>query len=204
MDKDITFVIKPPKDTSFRGSAPSQPSPPRPTARTEMTCYGCGEVGHGMYVCPQLNDLIVKGVLKRDSDNRYVMSDGSRIPRVPNETLVKAVQRLRPAQSNYVALAAIETADDYYTSDAEDDHNYSFPAEHAPKRNKEARRERFEGVFPPPRSALPKRPAEEKVKAPEVRPVVPIPHPKPVETHGPTFNPLVDDDIIMEDIPRKA
>ena len=103
-----------------------------------------------MNFCPQMNDLIVKGVIKHDSDNCYVMADGSQIPCIPNEPLVQSVHHLKPAQTNYITLATIESSEDYYNSDAEENYAYAFPAEHAPKRNKEARKEWFEGVSPPP------------------------------------------------------
>ena len=168
-------------------------------------CYGCGERGHGMNACPRLNELIVKRTIKRDVNGRYTMADGSRIPRNMNEPLIHAVRRLQPGHTNYVALAAQAVTDDEvsdYDSDFEDTYNYAFPAEYAPKSTKEARKERFEGVFPPPRPAWAKRtdPDKPSIKPSEVHKPNQVPiQSKPVEIHKPTFNPLNDEDIVMKD-----
>jgi hypothetical protein len=75
----------------------SQPSPrmqPQPPPRgSEMTCYGCGEIGHGMGRCPSIADLIGKDILAKDSGGRIVYKDGSTIRRLANETYLQAYER---------------------------------------------------------------------------------------------------------------
>ena len=138
------------------------------------------------------------------------MMDGTRIPRNSNEPLIQAVQRLRPGHTNYIALAT-QAIDDDSDADSEYDlentYSYAFPAEHAPKSTKEARKEHFKGVFPPPRPTWAKRitPDKPNVKPLEPRIFNPITSPpKPVEIRKPIFNPLHDEDIVMKDATYRA
>jgi hypothetical protein len=44
-----------------------------------MTCYGCGEKGHGMNCCPTIGGLVNKGMLVKDIAGRIFYPDGSTI-----------------------------------------------------------------------------------------------------------------------------
>jgi len=82
----------------------SQGSPP-PRA-PEMTCYGCGDTGHGMGRCKTLADLIARGLLTRDSEGRIMYPDGSWIRRNYGETYLQAFERERASQSHLVMIDA--------------------------------------------------------------------------------------------------
>ena len=107
-----------------------------------------------MNSCPKITDLVLKGVLKKDGNNKLVFADGSNIQRQRDETILHAVQRTTN-QTNYVAYSAhiVEVHTDYSSNSDSDSPNFIFPAERTPKKNKEARKTRFEGVFPPPKPA---------------------------------------------------
>ncbi|RPD52068.1 hypothetical protein L227DRAFT_515380, partial [Lentinus tigrinus ALCF2SS1-6] len=73
LDKDIVHIIWAPRDTV--ASSYSKPAPPSFATganASPITCYGCGEQGHHMNNCPKISDLVIKGVLKRDGNNRLV------------------------------------------------------------------------------------------------------------------------------------
>ena len=94
-----------------------------------------------MNFCLHINNLIVKGVIRCDSNNHYVMTDELQIPHIFNKPFIELVHNLKPAPTNYNILTTIESSKNYYNSDAEENYAHVTPAEHAPKRNKKARKE---------------------------------------------------------------
>ena len=71
----------------------------------QRVCYGCGETGHGMFLCPKMMELEGKKVIKRDGRGRWVMLDGSNILRKDmTESIASAVQQLLSTQTNYIAV----------------------------------------------------------------------------------------------------
>lgn len=71
-------------------------------------CYGCGESGHGIPACPKLLDLEKRKVVRRNSQGRWEMYDGSRIYRqVPFEPLATAATRMQAQvspQANFISV----------------------------------------------------------------------------------------------------
>ena len=56
-----------------------------------MFCYGCSGPDHMMGDCPQLNELMGKGVVLRDPTTRkYYMANGTNIICNRGETLAEA------------------------------------------------------------------------------------------------------------------
>ena len=167
LDKDIVHIIRPPKDASTSPySRPTNSTFSQNSGSFPMTCYGCGEQGHHMNSCPKITDLVLKGVLKKDGNNKLVFADGSNIQRQRDETILHAVQRTTN-QTNYVTYSAhiVEVHTDYSSNSDSDNPNFIFPAERPPKKNKEARKTRFEGVFLPPKPAWAKGKEAEKPQA---------------------------------------
>ncbi|RPD52062.1 hypothetical protein L227DRAFT_484715, partial [Lentinus tigrinus ALCF2SS1-6] len=201
LDKDIVHIIRAPRDTVTS----SYPKPTPPSFATganasPITCYGCGEQGHHMNNCPKISDLVIKGVLKRDGNNRLVLADGSMLQRQRDETIVHAVQRVT-GQSNYVTLSA-HIVEVHTDSDTDSDSpNLIFPAKRVPKRTKEARKVKFDGVLVPPKPAWAKSKDADKPQ-PSGSGQKPTPNPPVVPReipNQPTFDPDKDDDIMMED-----
>lgn len=71
------FQAQPPPHLSAANSYPLRPPPTGMPPREGITCYGCGEPGHGMSNCPKLNEYIQQGILMRDNAGRIVKQDGS-------------------------------------------------------------------------------------------------------------------------------
>src|SRR6202044_2434343 len=104
----------------------SQPSPRSqvqpPPRGSEMTCYGCGEIGHGMGRCPAINDLIGRDILARDNGGRIVYKDGTTIRRMANETYVQAYEREQRPKSHLITIASDSDDSDLDS----DDNNEAF------------------------------------------------------------------------------
>ena len=67
--------------------------------RTGMRCFGCGEIGHGVRICPAINELISKGEMKKDTTGRVTFGDGSPIQRTGWETFVQVHAREKSVRS---------------------------------------------------------------------------------------------------------
>lgn len=217
---------------SAQGSRFARDGPPHYNAanapRMDRNCYGCGSADHNMYACPQLNDLLKQGVIKRDNQGRYVMGDGSRIFRTsPEEFLATAAIRQRPAQTHYIGVSSETEEEDefnevypcipeggYPIMDSvtdEDDENYVYPVERTEKTSRTARKQQFDGVWPPARKAQAKKAAKpDATEAPQKENVPPklsfrktgspqFLDKKPVEVRPtPTFD-ADDSDAFMDD-----
>jgi len=89
-------------------------SPPRP-----MTCYACGETGHGLRNCPKLEEAISSGTIKRDAAGRILFRDGTLVRRMGNETILQAVQRVTSSTASASFVQVIDSSDE---SDGEVDY----------------------------------------------------------------------------------
>ena len=205
MDKDITQFIPHPKVGSVANSNPTTQSSGASRSqvasnRGDIKCYGCGEQGHSLNFCPKIKELILNGIIKRDENNKYVMADGSFIQRGRDEPIATAVQRHRSTvQANFISFGPVvsETEEE---SDSEDEEAFAFPVERSDKVIKDARKTRFEGVFPPSKPEWAKEKSSDKGKGKAKPKVVEKPSGmQPVEIQQPTFDPSKDEDIIMED-----
>ncbi|KAF7984505.1 hypothetical protein HWV62_13655 [Athelia sp. TMB] len=61
-----------------------------------ITCWGCGKEGHPMTRCPEIADMVKKGIIKRDVIGRIRHVDGALIQKFYGENLVDAVHREQP------------------------------------------------------------------------------------------------------------
>ncbi|KAI0323274.1 hypothetical protein GY45DRAFT_1341549, partial [Cubamyces sp. BRFM 1775] len=85
-------------------------------------------------------------------------------------------------------------------SDSEDEEAFAFPVEQSDKVIKDARKTRFEGVFPPSKLEWAKEKSSDKGKGKAKPKVVEKPSGmQPVEIQRLTFDPSKDENIIMED-----
>ena len=195
LDPDIAKVVRPPTARTALTQGPRNMGGMASASREEMTCYGCGEKGHGMSLCPKLTDAINKGLIMRGMDGRLVMKDGSRIPRNGNEPIIQAVERLTGTKTNLITLSSLSNLQ--YPSDEseyekDDDEPEIYVATRQATKIKTNRKETFDGVYPPARpkgnyKQLPTKPA-----------AVNSPTNTPVEVDKPMYDPD-DDDAIMED-----
>ncbi|KAH8111639.1 hypothetical protein DFH11DRAFT_1792138, partial [Phellopilus nigrolimitatus] len=102
IDPDAAKVVRAPFTVGSNNRAEEPVTAARPPIQNtaprrfdEMTCYGCGNKGHGMNNCSQISDLLSEGIIQRDSSGRIVMKDGSRIFRLDGESIVQAAKRLQ-------------------------------------------------------------------------------------------------------------
>ena len=181
-------------------------------------CWGCGEAGHTMFACPALADLEKKGVIKRDRQGRVYHSNGDSIQRQDfNKTILQAVNRATPPTSNFIGIndswdwdldAPLDTEEDTtvtlynYLCDDSDEEAFmeAYPVERVTRSTNTARKERFDGVYVPPRRpALSEAKENRRPGPPGIRQLPSrFEQPVPVEVHPPQYNGK-DDDIIMED-----
>ncbi|EKM50397.1 uncharacterized protein PHACADRAFT_32450 [Phanerochaete carnosa HHB-10118-sp] len=67
-------------------------------------CYGCGGVGHDMNRCQQLQEFFTQGVIKRNKDNRIVLSNGGQLFRKSDEDWVTAIKQAMTPSSNFISF----------------------------------------------------------------------------------------------------
>ncbi|KAF7424837.1 hypothetical protein PC9H_010148 [Pleurotus ostreatus] len=95
-----------PPTSSSNPTPTSSPPAPNMTPRPPMTCYGCGEQGHGIARCAPVADLINRRVVVRTPEGRITWPNGALIYREQGEYLVQSVQRITsqstPVTSNFV------------------------------------------------------------------------------------------------------
>jgi hypothetical protein len=82
-----------------------------------MTCYGCGEKGHGMGRCPIIADMIQKNIFAKDHTDRLVYKDGTPIRRLSDETYVQAYEREQRPSSHFIMVAEDSEDDSGLNSD---------------------------------------------------------------------------------------
>ena len=133
---------------------PIQPrSPPvilqPPSARPPMTCFGCGEVGHGIRTCVPLQEMLQKGTLLRDQNGRITFRDGSVVHREQGETIIQAASKRKTMQSHFVTMVQDEALE-YYQSEGEIGADV-FAAEHQPKLINKTRKQVYDQVVGPSR-----------------------------------------------------
>ena len=226
-----TFTATPPNGgRNFQREPPPHLArePPMGTSIDDFRCIGCSDPNHRMSDCPQLNEFIAQGKIKRNALGRFVMADNRFIRRNPGENLVDAIKRTLPPTSNYISVSQTpwderESADTHmarydgyavqqgYDSDSDDsdeEQPEAYPVTRTSKSTTSARKERMESVTaPPPKHKAPttEYPAKDKGKE-KARPVVKGPpggppgfRPTPIEVHRQLFD-EDDSDVIMEDV----
>jgi len=196
IDKDICQVVRQP---SFHFAAqypppfqrqyapptgPYVPRGPPPLMRSEFTCFGCGENGHGITQCAAINELVAKGIIIKDHGGRIVNPDGTFIRRQGTETFLQAITRDRAPQSHYIMMTSPEAQHARITEESDEEEVYIIPADNGEDtvevypadivKRKGKAREKFDGVYIPPLKRAPaKALAKEKEREKEVTPVPP-------------------------------
>ncbi|KIP02100.1 hypothetical protein PHLGIDRAFT_16775 [Phlebiopsis gigantea 11061_1 CR5-6] len=196
--------------------------------REPRLCFGCGARGHGMGMCPQLQELVAQGVIIRDNQGRFAMKNGQPIRKISfDEPLVQAITRANGSSTHFVGVPSSDENDDqddrdvywghqaniqdYWSDDEDDIAPYVYDVAERPKRTIRATRKAKESTAWVPHrkesgvreTARPGRPVSrtpEPTPAP-IRERVPfnfVPVPRPVT---PIFNPA-DDRQIIEDTPE--
>ncbi|KAJ8488094.1 hypothetical protein ONZ51_g3768 [Trametes cubensis] len=131
------------------------------------------------------------------------MADESFIQRRRDEPIATAVQRHRSTvQANFISFGpVVSEAEDETDSDEEGENGaFVFLVIRSDKVIKDARKTRFEGVFPPAKPDWAKDKSSDKGKGKaKPKPAEKMSGMQPVEIHQPTFDPSKDEDIIMED-----
>ena len=69
-----------------------------------LTCFGCGETGHGLRDCSVINDFIRKGIIARTDSGRISRKDGQPIYREGDETFIQAIKRLDIRDTHFVTI----------------------------------------------------------------------------------------------------
>jgi hypothetical protein len=142
MDKDVEKVVKKPFTGNLQGN--NARPPPNPIVqgqnrdvpphmaqntppmggynpRPPLKCFGCGELGHGISRCNQVDEMLGNGVLSKDHGGRIVRGDGTYIRRIsPNETLIAAIEREKKAQQPQSNLVLIGESEPSYLIDNSD------------------------------------------------------------------------------------
>jgi len=175
IDKDISQVIRQPHfiapfkpqyplPTPNQYTQPAAPYAPRgpPPPRSEITCFGCGEKGHGMNNCPPINDLLAKGTIVKDHGGRIVNPDGTWIRRQGTENFLQSITRVHAPQTHLITITSPEVQDSKEESSDED--VFVIPADNsegevevfpADVKRKGKAREKFDGVLMPPLKRAP-------------------------------------------------
>ncbi|OCH83968.1 hypothetical protein OBBRIDRAFT_742419, partial [Obba rivulosa] len=163
-------------------------------------CFGCGQPDHCINTYPEVLDILNKGIIKCNTEGRLTMSNGARMPKQKNKTLVNAVKKLQALQAHFITLAV----DSYYNSESEDSNNdYTvMPAEHTLKLTKKAHILRFEEVFLPQKSEWVKNLDKQEASPFKIAKCLNIPAMIPIDIHLQTFNPQ-NDNIIIKDVQSK-
>lgn len=95
-----TVSILPRPTTPKIPQASNVPTRTRTTSITQAMnkCYFCGEEGHMVLRCSVANDYINKKLISYDQEGHLVWSNGSRIYRHANETILEAILREQDLQ----------------------------------------------------------------------------------------------------------
>jgi hypothetical protein len=106
---------------TFPNNIPVQ-QPQQPRFSQSLYCYGCSSSDHMMGDCPEIKELMEKGVLIRDPTTRkYYMANGTEIIRNRGETLAQSA--LRQQQSYIPSTNLVSISEDiasYYQGEAYD------------------------------------------------------------------------------------
>lgn len=128
---------RPPTPNSFTAPRNQMMQGLPPPRGSEMTCYGCNQKGHGVSSCPDINNLLSKGLLIKDHAGRLILGNGSPIRRSMGESILDAYNRsVETVEANLITVNSFGQMDyqaDYeadYESDDESDDALSNPDEY--------------------------------------------------------------------------
>jgi hypothetical protein len=81
----------------------------RGTDSQNQGCFGCAGIGHRIFECKSVNDLIQKNVITFNQETRRLeMKNGTLIRRNPGETLVQAAERISAQSTPRVMLTYLD------------------------------------------------------------------------------------------------
>ncbi|KAH9855427.1 hypothetical protein C2E23DRAFT_724041, partial [Lenzites betulinus] len=128
-----------------------QPSPatlpvPRPN------CYGCGQSGHIMNSCPELQKYLSKGRVLRDYRGRITDKTGMVIRWHEGETVCQAIERILP-EVNYIAYGRPTEASSEPKADI-----MIYPVDNTQRNASAYQKQTFDGVEVPTRKARQREP----------------------------------------------
>ncbi|KAH7917639.1 hypothetical protein BV22DRAFT_1052297 [Leucogyrophana mollusca] len=207
-------VWNPNVNGSNNSSAPSStPAPRSPSTAPyvrRIRCYGCGQDGHSVNACPDINRELTKGTLVRDAQGKVALPGGRSLRRQGEETLIQALQHettkpkthlvtLDPSEERWVHPDSDDDEEEVYVvpadaSDAYDEEVLVYPAERTMRgRDEKGKENKPPATVPTPVRTGPS-PAKPVVKGDE-RPI------KAPEVVSKRSNSDDDDDVIMEDSP---
>ena len=113
-------------------------------SRPPITCYGCGQTGHGLRTCEAIQEMINNGSIVRDQFGRITFKDGTPVQREPGETIKQAATRRQTMHSHFIQVSDMT---EYYQSEDEDCE--VMAAERETKGINKARKLVFDGVAVP-------------------------------------------------------
>ena len=95
----------------------------------QPTCYGCGKPGHMTRECTELQALLKKGTIIRNSTGQIMFRDGTPVRRQYNETLIQAISNRSSRTSHFYAIQDEDSEDDeynnyYYLSELDEESDY--------------------------------------------------------------------------------
>ncbi|KAH9846567.1 hypothetical protein C2E23DRAFT_684497, partial [Lenzites betulinus] len=176
------------------GRPPARPPLP-PTGN--QGCYGCGQPGHMISNCPELQKFISKGQVLRDYRGRITNKDGQLIRRNDGETIVQAIERVLP-KVNFIAYGGpLEEEDNDEELEVEEADVMVYPVERSQKNVRPYRKQAFDGVGIPSREK--DKDKQKKADTPtraNSGHQFPMQRLVPVETQPVTFDPNKDIDMI--------
>jgi hypothetical protein len=197
-----------------------------PAIGAASVCFGCGKTGHRVNDCEEIRKLEGNGVIRRDENGRYVLTDGGRIHRAMGEPIASAVERMLPkvnyveAENRVLATVAEPSTDEASEEDQDESRVYISQRSERPV-TKGARKEVFDGVYlrpakkpasteqkgtepeKPPRSTRPAPQSRKQTQKARNEGTAAMPREVPVEIRNPDFDPA-NDDAIMEDVSKSA
>ncbi|KAJ7234904.1 hypothetical protein B0H12DRAFT_1238947 [Mycena haematopus] len=93
-------------------NGPVQNARPPPVRPEDRQCFGCGKLGHGVWDCAEINEVVARGELRRGERGALEWPDGRILRRFnqQNETLIDAFKRQRqPPPAGAVANYTYES-----------------------------------------------------------------------------------------------
>lgn len=163
----------------------------RPPHR-QMACYGCGDTGHPLRQCPQINEYLGKRLILKDHRGQITGPEGQRIPRQPGETIMQAIKRILP-QVNFISYGGRVMDQEEQDSDTEEADVLVYPVERSQRETRSYRKKVETAQVQPTNRSKNRDPPTTRRDA--TAPRVPMQKLTPVETQPTTFNP--DNDIEM-------
>ncbi|KAI0672126.1 hypothetical protein C8Q78DRAFT_1077692 [Trametes maxima] len=169
-------------------------------------CFGCGESGHIMNLCPKLQDYLSQGRVLRDYRGRITDKEGCVVRRQEGETIAQAIERqFPPPRVNFITYGGPteeETVQSYIQEIADEDSEEEtadvavYPVDRGTKDTRTYRKQVFDGVRVPRIEKGKQREAASTSKPPPIR--YPMQRLKPVETQPDTFDPNNDIEMVED------